>query len=160
MTTENFQTGDHVTAPRVRCSDAEREAVSETLHRAVGEGRLTIDEGEDRLGKVYEARYRGDLAALTADLPADEPVTISSRLSTAWAAVCTKVALQIAILFGRHAASWRRRALAALALLGPVLVVLALAAGVLHGVTDWQDADHGYGHHAVQGRDGGNPEGA
>jgi hypothetical protein len=35
----------------------------------MGEGRLTLDEGEQRLTAVYQAVYRDDLAQLTADLP-------------------------------------------------------------------------------------------
>lgn len=163
MTPRATTTDDTTAAPRLRCSDAEREEVSEILHRAVGEGRLTIDEGEERLAKVYETRYRDDLAALTADLPSAEPVTARSGPAAAWAAAWTAVATQFthqfAILAGRHAASWRRRALAALALLGPVLVLLFLVAGVLHGVTDWHDAGHGYGHHVLQGPGDGSPAG-
>jgi len=35
----------------------------------MGEGRLTLDEGEQRLTAVYQAVYQDDLAQLTADLP-------------------------------------------------------------------------------------------
>ena len=35
------------------------------------EGRLTLEEGEERLGAVYAAKYRDELAPLTADLPDD-----------------------------------------------------------------------------------------
>jgi len=37
----------------------------------MGEGRLTLDEGEERLAAAYRAVYRDDLAPLTADLPAN-----------------------------------------------------------------------------------------
>lgn len=52
-----------------RASDAEREAVVENLQRAVGEGRITVAEFEDRVQAAYEARTRGELDVLTADLP-------------------------------------------------------------------------------------------
>ena len=39
------------------------------LRTAMGEGRLTLDEGEQRLTEVYQAVYRDDLDQLTADLP-------------------------------------------------------------------------------------------
>ncbi|WP_433363789.1 DUF1707 SHOCT-like domain-containing protein [Actinoplanes sp. CA-142083] len=39
------------------------------VRTAMGEGRLTLDEGEERLAAVYRAVYRDDLAQLTADLP-------------------------------------------------------------------------------------------
>jgi hypothetical protein len=54
---------------RIRTSDAEREQVAHILRTAMGEGRLTLDEGEQRLTAVYQAVYRDDLAQLTADLP-------------------------------------------------------------------------------------------
>ncbi len=54
---------------RIRASDAEREQVAHVLRTAMGEGRLTLDEGEQRLAAVYAATYRQDLVPLTADLP-------------------------------------------------------------------------------------------
>jgi hypothetical protein len=56
-------------APQVRASDAEREQVAHILRTAMGEGRLTLDEGEQRLTATYSIVYRDDLAQLTADLP-------------------------------------------------------------------------------------------
>jgi hypothetical protein len=57
--------------PGVRASDAERDAVVARLNRAVGEGRLTMDEFSERLELAYAARTRGDLDPLLRDLPAD-----------------------------------------------------------------------------------------
>jgi len=54
---------------RLRTSDTEREQVAEILRAAMAEGRLTLEEGEERLGKVYAAKFRDELAPLTADLP-------------------------------------------------------------------------------------------
>jgi hypothetical protein len=54
---------------RVRASDAEREQYAQILRAAMGEGRLTLEEGEERLGQVYAAKYRDELSPLTADLP-------------------------------------------------------------------------------------------
>jgi hypothetical protein len=54
---------------RVRTSDAEREQVATILRAAVSEGRLSLEEGDDRLGKLYQAKYRDELGPLTADLP-------------------------------------------------------------------------------------------
>ncbi|MEJ2888572.1 DUF1707 SHOCT-like domain-containing protein [Actinomycetospora aeridis] len=53
----------------VRASDAERELVVERLHRAVGTGRLTVEEFEERAAAAYAATTRGELAELTKDLP-------------------------------------------------------------------------------------------
>src|SRR5829696_545942 len=58
-----------VPADDLRASDAERERVVEQLRAHAGEGRLTIDELDERVGHVYAARTRRDLAALTRDLP-------------------------------------------------------------------------------------------
>ena len=54
----------------VRASDAEREAVVERLRVATVEGRLTLGELTERTGAAYTATTRGDLASITADLPA------------------------------------------------------------------------------------------
>ncbi|MDA8148517.1 MAG: DUF1707 domain-containing protein [Actinomycetota bacterium] len=54
----------------LRVSDADREQVAERLRMAAGEGRLTLEEGEERLGRAYGAKTFADLDSLTADLPA------------------------------------------------------------------------------------------
>jgi hypothetical protein len=54
---------------RLRTSDSEREQVAEILRAAMTEGRLTLEEGEERLAAVYAAKFRDELAPLTADLP-------------------------------------------------------------------------------------------
>lgn len=60
------------TAPgsaRVRTSDAEREQVATILRAAMAEGRLNLQEGEERLGQAYAATFRDEFAQLTTDLP-------------------------------------------------------------------------------------------
>ncbi|HEX8627333.1 MAG TPA: DUF1707 domain-containing protein [Catenuloplanes sp.] len=54
---------------RLRASDAEREQVAAILRAAMTEGRLTLEEGEERLGHLYAARFRDELGPVTADLP-------------------------------------------------------------------------------------------
>jgi hypothetical protein len=54
----------------LRASDAERERVAERLRTAGGEGRLTAEELEERLGRAFSARTEAELEPLTADLPA------------------------------------------------------------------------------------------
>lgn len=54
---------------RLRTSDKEREQVAEILRAAMTEGRLDLEEGEQRLTAVYAAKYRDELTPLTADLP-------------------------------------------------------------------------------------------
>ena len=53
----------------VRASDTERELTVERLNRAMGSGRLTVDEFDERVRAAYAARTRGELADLTRDLP-------------------------------------------------------------------------------------------
>lgn len=55
--------------PEVRASDAERKAVVDELTRHCGEGRLTLDETEDRVARAWQARTIGDLRDLLTDLP-------------------------------------------------------------------------------------------
>jgi hypothetical protein len=67
-----------------RASDTDREHTAARLRDAVGEGRLTLAEADDRIAAAYTAVHHHDLAALTADLPADlpappEPSTPSAR---------------------------------------------------------------------------------
>ncbi|HEY2792441.1 MAG TPA: DUF1707 domain-containing protein [Micromonosporaceae bacterium] len=57
---------------RVRTSDAERERVAETLRTAVTEGRLTLQEGDERLAALYATKYRDELGGLVSDLPGGE----------------------------------------------------------------------------------------
>ena len=57
---------------RVRTSDAEREQVVEILRAAMGEGRLSMGEGEERIAAAYGSTYRDELIPLTADLPDGE----------------------------------------------------------------------------------------
>ncbi|WP_412749543.1 DUF1707 domain-containing protein [Krasilnikovia sp. M28-CT-15] len=54
---------------RLRTSDSEREQVATILRAAMGEGRLNLAEGEERLAAAYAATYRDELTRLTADLP-------------------------------------------------------------------------------------------
>ena len=54
----------------VRASDAERDRVVEVLASASAEGRLTLEEYSERSDAALVARTLGDLASLTADLPA------------------------------------------------------------------------------------------
>jgi Domain of unknown function (DUF1707) len=58
--------------PEMRASDADRDRVIDVLRSAVGDGRLTAEEFEERLGAALSSRTLGELATLTADL-ATEP---------------------------------------------------------------------------------------
>ena len=61
------------TAPGLRISNADREAAAASLREHFAEGRLSLEEFQHRLGAVFGAKTDGDLAAITADLPAASP---------------------------------------------------------------------------------------
>ncbi len=53
----------------LRASNAEREKAVQLLQQAVGEGRITMAEFEERAATAYTAKTRAELDELTADLP-------------------------------------------------------------------------------------------
>ncbi|MEJ2869626.1 DUF1707 domain-containing protein [Actinomycetospora sp. OC33-EN08] len=59
--------------PEPRIGDRERREVDERLRRAHDDGMLTLAEYDERAQAVYAARFRSDLAPLTADLPDEAP---------------------------------------------------------------------------------------
>lgn len=54
---------------RMLASTADRERALDVLRAAFAEGRLTKDEHDERVSRVYTARSYADLATVTADLP-------------------------------------------------------------------------------------------
>lgn len=62
-------------APRekMRAADADRERYAELVRRALDEGRLTLDEMDERLRVVYAARTFGELEQAVVDLPRSTP---------------------------------------------------------------------------------------
>jgi hypothetical protein len=60
----------------LRASDADRERVAEVLRVAAGEGRIGLDELDERLGAVYAARTYADLEPITRDLPTKGSVPV------------------------------------------------------------------------------------
>ncbi|HZU55846.1 MAG TPA: DUF1707 domain-containing protein [Actinocrinis sp.] len=57
--------------PNLRASDADRERIVEQLRQHTADGRLTMDEFEQRMSAAYAAKTYGELAQLTRDLPVD-----------------------------------------------------------------------------------------
>jgi hypothetical protein len=57
----------------IRASDKERESVVDVLRDAYTDGRLTLEEFDERTSAAYAAKTWADLRELTADLPV-EPV--------------------------------------------------------------------------------------
>src|SRR4051794_41969544 len=56
--------------PDVRASDDDRERTAEQLRGAAAQGRISVDELEERLQAAYGARTQGELVPIVADLPA------------------------------------------------------------------------------------------
>jgi hypothetical protein len=56
--------------PRLRASDADRDRTAQLLREHHAVGRLTAEEFDGRLEKVFTARTLGELDELLADLPA------------------------------------------------------------------------------------------
>jgi hypothetical protein len=57
--------------PRMRAGDVDRQRIVEQLGKHLGDGRLTVDEFDDRVTRAHASVYLDELPALTADLPAD-----------------------------------------------------------------------------------------
>ncbi|MGH3166896.1 MAG: DUF1707 SHOCT-like domain-containing protein [Trebonia sp.] len=67
LDSEHARSGD---GSLVRASDADRDRIVEILATANAEGRLSLEEYSQRSENALTARTLGDLAGLTADLPA------------------------------------------------------------------------------------------
>ena len=70
-------TGDDL----MRASDVDRDRTIEVLAEASAQGRLNPQEYSDRSNAALEARTLGDLAGLTADLPAPSAAASSGELA-------------------------------------------------------------------------------
>jgi hypothetical protein len=69
--------------PDIRASDADRDRVAGLLREHCAQGRITMDELEERLDATYSARTIGQLQEVTSDLPEEDlyelPVPASQR---------------------------------------------------------------------------------
>jgi len=63
-------TDDKSPVPELRASHADRDRIAEQLRVAAGDGRLTMEELDERLEKALSARTGSELAVLVTDLPA------------------------------------------------------------------------------------------
>lgn len=66
-----------VSGPDLRVGDADREAVATALREHYAQGRLTLEEFNQRLEAAFAATMRSQLTALTRDLP---PVMMPARV--------------------------------------------------------------------------------
>jgi hypothetical protein len=66
---------ERVGPEQMRASDSDREKVAKVLHDAMGDGRLSLAELDERLAVVYASKTIGELIPLTSDLPVPSPVS-------------------------------------------------------------------------------------
>jgi hypothetical protein len=64
---------------QLRISDADRHKVAEVLREAAGEGRIDLDELDERLEATFAARTYADLVPITLDLPTAPTTHLPSR---------------------------------------------------------------------------------
>ena len=73
------QGGDAHDPSRLRISDADRHQVAEVLREAAGEGRIDLEELDQRLEATYAARTYADLVPITLDLPVGSTTPLPTR---------------------------------------------------------------------------------
>ena len=91
----------------LRASDADRERIAERLHSAATEGRIRVEELEQRLEAAFSARTYGELARIVSDLPGGamvmrapgRSVTPVRRAMLAALAVSVGIVLAVAAVF-------------------------------------------------------------
>ncbi len=64
---------------QLRISDQDRHRVAEILREAAGEGRIDLEELDERLEATFAARTYADLVPITLDLPVAPNATLPSR---------------------------------------------------------------------------------
>lgn len=129
---------------QVRASDVDRKAVQDRLHTAHAEGLITLAEFDTRVGDAWQARTRGDLAKITADLPVPlprptpkPPVPVRHRAPTALRVLAT-IWLSISTL---NLVIWGLVCLTTGHLIYPWWLWVAVPPGAVLGVIWWMVAD-------------------
>ncbi len=139
--------GDDTSPGAIRCSDGEREQARSRLAQAAGEGRITVEELDDRLALVAGARFRHELDAVAADLPRPDGPAARER---GWLPILATARRQLSadatLLVGRGqvAVSRRRRWAVFVAAVAVVLIFTALVLAAVHGF-----GDEGFDHHEL-----------
>jgi hypothetical protein len=118
---------------RLRVSDEDRHKVAEMLRQAAGEGRIDLDELDQRLEAAYAAKTYGELVPITVDLPAHGstpgPVQLPQRRRDVPAVAGPSYASSVAIMAEcKRVGSWTvEDAHSAFALMGSVVIDLRQA---------------------------------
>ena len=138
--------------PHLRAADVDRAAVATVLGEHMSAGRLTLEEYDERLGRAYAAKTYGDLAELTADLPATRHHAPAPRPATArptpacasggedprsaWRAWLTTSMIVVTIWLATSLASWELHYFWPVWVIGPwgaVLLAQTLTGGKGNG---------------------------
>jgi hypothetical protein len=124
-------------AARMRISDADRHQVSEVLRQAAGEGRIDLEELEERLEATYQAKTYADLVPITVDLPVQPAHAEAAVPRPASAPAGPAYASSVAIMSEtKRLGPWQvQDGHTAFALMGSVLLDLRQARLAAHEVT-------------------------
>jgi hypothetical protein len=109
----------------LRASDADRDRTAELLRAAAGEGRLTLQELDERLHAAFTARTYAELEAVTRDLPGGPVAATATSAAPARAAGervggsrASRVAMSVMGGFSRKGPWTVPRRLAAISVMG------------------------------------------
>ena len=86
--------------PDLRISDTDRDRAAEVLREAHAQGRITVDELDERLTSVYSAKTFADLVPVTRDLPATRDEAAAAAPARARIGGTPRFKLSLAILGG------------------------------------------------------------
>ena len=86
--------------PDLRISDSDRDRAAEVLREAHAEGRISIDELDERLTSVYNAKTFADLVPVTRDLPATQDAAAAPAPARGRIGGTARFTLSLAILGG------------------------------------------------------------
>jgi hypothetical protein len=96
---------EHITSifgrdSNLRAGDAEREAIADRLRRSHGEGRLDVQEFQERLDRCYQAKTVGELEQLVDDLPREPPRERPLRLQRLRTVPLVAILIGTAVIVG------------------------------------------------------------
>ncbi len=86
--------------PDLRISDTDRDRAAGVLREAHAEGRITVDELDERLTSVYSAKTFADLVPVTRDLPATRDAAAAATPARTRIGGTPRFKLSLAILGG------------------------------------------------------------
>ncbi len=112
--------------PPVLASDRERDEAANFVSQAIGEGRLSLEEGMLRIDAVLRCRHRHQIKSLVADLPPRASTTITRPLAFTQlrmgALIVAAVMILAAVLVQAFVGLWELWPLAVVALGGSTLL--------------------------------------